>query len=60
MTADEASTGETSTTGRGAGDYVAYSYLPSGSFPEFPLAPEFGRVPPYAGASLTEATIRML
>jgi membrane dipeptidase len=33
--------------------YTAYSYLPPGSFPEFELAPEFGRVPPYAGARLT-------
>jgi membrane dipeptidase len=32
--------------------YTAYSYLPPGSFPEFELAPEFGRVPPYAGAGL--------
>ncbi|HEY1706562.1 MAG TPA: membrane dipeptidase [Trebonia sp.] len=63
MTADGASTdeadiGETSTTGLGTGDYVAYSYLPAGTFPEFPLAPEFGRVPPYAGASLTQEQAR--
>jgi membrane dipeptidase len=36
-----------------ADDYVAYSYLPAGTFPEFELTPEFGRVPPYAGARLT-------
>jgi membrane dipeptidase len=36
-----------------ADDYVAYSYLPAGTFPEFELTPEFGRVPPYAGAALT-------
>jgi membrane dipeptidase len=35
-----------------AEEYVAYSYLPDGSFPEFDLAPEFGRVPPYTGAAL--------
>ena len=28
--------------------YTAYSYLPDGAFPRFELAPEFGRVPPYA------------
>jgi membrane dipeptidase len=33
--------------------YRAYAYLPAGSFPEFVLTPEFGRVPPYAGARLT-------
>ena len=33
--------------------YTAYSYLPPGSFPGFELTPEFGRVPPYAGARLT-------
>jgi membrane dipeptidase len=36
-----------------AAPYTAYSYLPPGSFPEFELAPEFGRMPPYAGARLT-------
>jgi hypothetical protein len=35
------------------GPYAAYSYLPPGSLPEFELAPEFGRVPPYAGVRLT-------
>jgi len=35
------------------GPYTAYSYLPPGSLPEFELAPELGRVPPYAGARLT-------
>ncbi|HVT70532.1 MAG TPA: membrane dipeptidase [Trebonia sp.] len=34
-------------------DYVAYSYLPDGTLPAFALAPEFGRVPPYAGGGLT-------
>jgi membrane dipeptidase len=34
-------------------EYMAYSYLPAGAFPEFELATEFGRVPPYAGAVLT-------
>jgi len=34
-------------------EYVAYSYLPGGTFPEFELSPEFGRVAPYAGAELT-------
>ncbi|HEY2549109.1 MAG TPA: membrane dipeptidase [Streptosporangiaceae bacterium] len=35
------------------GAYTAYSYLTAGEdFPEFDLAPEFGRVPPYQ-ASLT-------
>jgi membrane dipeptidase len=33
--------------------YSAYSYLPPGSFPEFELTLESGRVPPYAGARLT-------
>jgi membrane dipeptidase len=33
--------------------YTAYSYLPPGSFAGFELAPEFGRVPPYASARLT-------
>src|SRR5215472_17052223 len=33
--------------------YAAYSYLPPGSLPELELAPEFGRVPPYGGATLT-------
>src|SRR5215472_10893255 len=33
--------------------YQAYSYLPGGSFPEFELAPEFGRVPSYSGPRLT-------
>ncbi len=28
--------------------YAAYSYLPAGQVPEFDLAPEFGRVAPYA------------
>jgi len=32
--------------------YSAYSYLPAEQIPRFELAPEFGRVPPYA-ASLT-------
>jgi membrane dipeptidase len=36
-----------------ADEYTAYSYLPAGTFPEFELAPEFGRVPPYAGTPLT-------
>jgi len=36
------------------GGYTAYSYLTAGEdFPSFELAPEFGRVPPYA-AGLTE------
>ncbi len=35
------------------GPYTAYSYLPAGSFADFELTPEFGRVPPYAGARLT-------
>jgi membrane dipeptidase len=33
--------------------YSAYSYLPEGTLPAFDLAPEFGRVPPYAGPGLT-------
>jgi len=33
--------------------YAAYSYLPAGTLPEFTLTPEFGRVPPYAGAPLS-------
>jgi membrane dipeptidase len=33
--------------------YSAYSYLPPGSFPEFELTAESGRVPRYAGAGLT-------
>jgi membrane dipeptidase len=33
--------------------YSAYSYLPAGTLPAFDLAPEFGRVPPYAGPALT-------
>jgi membrane dipeptidase len=33
--------------------YAAYSYLPAGTLPEFALAPEFGRVPAYAGARLS-------
>lgn len=33
--------------------YTAYSYLPAGTLPDFELAPEFGRVPAYAGAGLT-------
>jgi membrane dipeptidase len=33
--------------------YAAYSYLPPGSFPEFELTPEFGRVPPYSAAGLS-------
>ena len=31
-----------------AGAYSAYSYLTAGEFRSFELAPEFGRVPPYA------------
>jgi membrane dipeptidase len=38
---------------RDTAEYVAYSYLPPGTFPEFELTPEFGRVPPYTGARLT-------
>lgn len=34
-------------------EYTAYSYLPAGTLPRFELAPEFGRVPPYAGTPLT-------
>ncbi len=34
--------------------YAAYSYLREGEIPRFELAPEFGRVPPYA-AGLTAA-----
>ena len=34
-------------------EYVAYSYLPDGTLPAFALAPEFGRVPPYADGGLT-------
>jgi membrane dipeptidase len=34
-------------------EYTAYSYLPAGTLPWFELAPEFGRVPPYAGTPLT-------
>ena len=38
-----------------AGAYTAYSYLPDGAIPRFELAPEFGRVPPYAaGLSAAE------
>jgi membrane dipeptidase len=33
--------------------YSAYSYLPAGTLPAIELAPEFGRVPPYAGPALT-------
>jgi len=36
-----------------AAGYTAYSYLPPGTLPELELAAEFGRVPPYAGPSLT-------
>ena len=37
----------------GVGGYAAYSYLAAGQdFPRFELAPEFGRVAPYA-AGLT-------
>src|SRR3984957_18561274 len=39
-------------------DYRAYSYLPAGTLPEFDLTPEFGRVPPYQGASLTDEQSR--
>jgi membrane dipeptidase len=35
-----------------AGPYTAYSYLPASDIRQFELAPEFGRVPPYA-ADLT-------
>src|SRR5580700_4777902 len=39
-------------------DYRAYSYLPAGTLPPFDLAPEFGRVPPYRGARLTDEQAR--
>src|ERR1700689_3520863 len=39
-------------------DYRAYSYLPAGTLPPFDLTPEFGRVPPYQGASLTDEQAR--
>lgn len=35
------------------GPYSAYSYLPAGSFRQFELAPEFGRVPPHEWPALT-------
>jgi membrane dipeptidase len=37
-----------------AGAYAAYSYLPDGAMPRFELAPEFGRVPPYAAGLAPE------
>jgi membrane dipeptidase len=41
--------------GPGTGDYTAYSYLTAGTdFPSFELAPEFGRVPPYAAGLTAE------
>ncbi len=40
------------TTSAAGGGYTAYSYLDPGELRQFELAPEFGRVPPYA-ASLT-------
>jgi membrane dipeptidase len=41
-----------------AGHYAAYSYLPDGAIPRFVLAPEFGRVPPYAAALSPESQER--
>jgi hypothetical protein len=38
-----------------AGSYTAYSYLTAGEdFRSFELAPEFGRVPPYAAGLTAE------
>ncbi len=47
-------------TGRGrdlaltSDNYRAYGYLPEGTLPAFELTPEFGRVPAYQGAKLTD------
>jgi membrane dipeptidase len=38
--------------------YTAYSYLPDGDLRRFELAPEFGRVPPYAAELTAEQAAR--